>query len=104
VAGSKTLDENMADFGGTKIAHKALLAWQEQATGTRTTVAGERLFFTSFAQLWCEKGRRASLQVPQKSPAKEKKSPAKEPAARKSPAKDSTTQMSPTKEPGEEPC
>ena len=62
VVGSRTLDENMADFGGTKVAHQALLAWQEQDTGTKTSVAGERLFFTSFAQLWCEKGRRASLQ------------------------------------------
>ena len=34
---------------------QALKSCLEQTTGTSTTVAGERLFFTSFAQLWCEK-------------------------------------------------
>jgi putative endopeptidase len=62
VVGARTLGENMADFGGTKIAHQALLEWYQQTTGQPTSVAGERLFFVSFAQLWCEKGRKRSLQ------------------------------------------
>ena len=62
VIGIKTLGENMADSGGTKIAHQALLEWYEETTGQKTSLAGERLFFVSFAQLWCEKGRKQSLQ------------------------------------------
>jgi putative endopeptidase len=62
VVGSKTLGENMADFGGVKIAHAAMLSWQESTLGSATSEADERLFFTSFAQLWCEKGRKLSLQ------------------------------------------
>ena len=54
VIGIKTLGENMADSGGTKIAHQALLEWYEETTGQKTSLAGERLFFVSFAQLWCE--------------------------------------------------
>ena len=62
VVGSKTLGENMADFGGTKIAHQALMSWHQQHFGDNASEAGERLFFISFGQLWCEKGRKRSLQ------------------------------------------
>lgn len=59
VNGALTLGENVADLGGLKLAHAAMLAWAEkhpeQANAYRLTPSQQ--FFIGYAQSWCEKVR-----------------------------------------------
>jgi len=53
VNGKLTLGEDIADAGGLKFSFRAL-------TATPRTEAEKRLFFTAFAQTWCEVDRKKS--------------------------------------------
>jgi endothelin-converting enzyme len=50
VNGNLTIGESTADYAGVKAAYEAL-------TASSTTPSARRLFFTSFAQLYCEDSR-----------------------------------------------
>ena len=55
VNGELTLGENIADIGGARFAFRAYRDWVA-ANGAEPPVAelsGEKLFFVSFAQVWC---------------------------------------------------
>ncbi len=56
--GALTLGENIADFGGIKLAHMAFEKWltahPEAATGL-DGLTPDQLFFVAFAQTWCTK-------------------------------------------------
>jgi len=54
VNGVLTLGEDIADAGGLKFAYRAFLSADKRSK------ADERLFFTSFAQTWCEVDRKKS--------------------------------------------
>jgi len=53
VNGRLTLGEDIADAGGLKFSYRAL-------TASPRTAAEKRLFFTAFAQTWCEVDRKKS--------------------------------------------
>jgi len=53
-----TLGEDIADAGGLKFAYRAFLAAAPE--GKPRSDSEKRLFFTSFAQTWCEVDRKKS--------------------------------------------
>ena len=56
--GELTSGENIADIGGVKLGHAALLAWEQAHPEQRRGVEGfsdEQLFFLAYAQGWCSK-------------------------------------------------
>lgn len=55
VNGRLTLGENIADFGGIKLAHRAYQGWLEAGNTDRAIgeFTGEQTVFLSFAQGWC---------------------------------------------------
>jgi predicted metalloendopeptidase len=71
VDGEYTLGENIADEGGMKFAYNA---YRRSLPPGRLSMADHRLFFTAFAQNWCEVDRReamiSSLESDEHSPAK----------------------------------
>jgi len=58
VNGVLTLGEDIADAGGLKFAYRAFLAAAPE--GKPRSDSEKRLFFTSFAQTWCEVDRKKS--------------------------------------------
>jgi len=71
VDGQNTLGENIADEGGMRFAFEA---FQRSYPKERASMADHRLFFTAFAQNWCENDRQDiaidSLDSDEHSPAK----------------------------------
>jgi membrane metallo-endopeptidase-like protein 1 len=71
VDGTNTLGENIADEGGMRFAFEA---FQRSHPKERRSMAEHRLFFTAFAQNWCENDRQDiaidSLDSDEHSPAK----------------------------------
>jgi len=71
VDGENTLGENIADEGGMRFAFEA---FQRSYPKERASMADHRLFFTAFAQNWCENDRQDiaidSLDSDEHSPAK----------------------------------
>ncbi len=64
--GQLTLGENVADLGGLKLAHAAMLEW----TASRPTVANDapryttsQQFFLGYAQSWCTKMRKEQAEL-----------------------------------------
>jgi len=59
VSGSKTVSENIADWGGLKVAYLAYLSWYDThgGGGGDPPIHAKRLFFVSYAQNWCNKQR-----------------------------------------------
>jgi neprilysin len=58
IDGKRTLNENIADNAGLKLAYNAYRKWNENFTGKRLSLIGldytwDQLFFVSAAQLWC---------------------------------------------------
>uniref|UniRef100_A0A0N5BPY4 Peptidase_M13 domain-containing protein n=1 Tax=Strongyloides papillosus TaxID=174720 RepID=A0A0N5BPY4_STREA len=67
VNGSLTLDENIADNGGLKIAHRAYMKYLQSIGGEEPKIPGfekfnsEQLFFISFGRSFCEHRSKESL-------------------------------------------
>jgi len=63
VSGSQTVSENIADWGGLKVAYLGYLAWYRDTHGggggdpPDPPIHAQRLFFVSYAQNWCNKQR-----------------------------------------------
>ncbi len=58
VKGDLTLGENVADLGGLKLAHAAMVDWQAKKGGANDTrFSDSQQFFLGFAQSWCTKVR-----------------------------------------------
>ncbi|GLE01833.1 hypothetical protein PINS_up010671 [Pythium insidiosum] len=57
VNGNQTIGENIADNGGVSLALQAYRGFVAATTQRRTEKPDERVFFLSFAQLWCNKIR-----------------------------------------------
>ena len=56
INGQLTLGENIADFGGLKLAHAAYAAWVDEHGPEPALVEGlsnAQLFFVAYAQSWC---------------------------------------------------
>uniref|UniRef100_A0A0K0EK86 Peptidase_M13 domain-containing protein n=2 Tax=Strongyloides stercoralis TaxID=6248 RepID=A0A0K0EK86_STRER len=59
VKGNLTLNENLADNGGIKIAHRAYMKYLESIGGSEPEIPGfesftsEQLFFINFGRAWC---------------------------------------------------
>jgi len=62
VDGVKTLCEDIADVGGLKMAFHAYLN-HAQEEGTTPTVDERKMFWTSFAQTWCNKVRGRAIRL-----------------------------------------
>lgn len=61
VKGDLTLGENVADLGGLKLAHAAMVEWngrRPQADAPPTRFNDSQQFFLGFAQSWCTKVRK----------------------------------------------
>uniref|UniRef100_A0A0K0FNJ7 Phosphate-regulating neutral endopeptidase (inferred by orthology to a human protein) n=1 Tax=Strongyloides venezuelensis TaxID=75913 RepID=A0A0K0FNJ7_STRVS len=67
VNGKSTLDENIADNGGLKIAHRAYMKYLQSIGGEEPKIPGfekfnsEQLFFMSFGRSYCEHRNKDSL-------------------------------------------
>jgi endothelin-converting enzyme/putative endopeptidase len=58
VKGDLTLGENVADLGGLKLAHAAMVDWQAKKPAKNDTrFSDSQQFFLGFAQSWCTKVR-----------------------------------------------
>ncbi len=60
VKGDLTLGENVADLGGLKLAHAAMVEWQgkKAPTDAASRFSDSQQFFLGFAQSWCTKVRK----------------------------------------------
>lgn len=65
MSGNLTLGENIADFGGLKISYRAYHEWYQERYPRKVTPSNDenRLFFISYAQLWCDKERVKTLKL-----------------------------------------
>jgi predicted metalloendopeptidase len=64
--GALTAGENIADIGGVKLGHAALVAWKQAHPEARRHVEGfsdDQLFFLAYAQGWCSKETPEFLQM-----------------------------------------
>jgi endothelin-converting enzyme/putative endopeptidase len=58
VKGDLTLGENVADLGGIKLAHQAMVKWQAAHPSVADTrYSDSQQFFLGIAQAWCTKVR-----------------------------------------------
>ncbi|XP_031569139.1 membrane metallo-endopeptidase-like 1 isoform X2 [Actinia tenebrosa] len=64
INGSLTLDENIADNGGIRLAYEAYQRWKKENGSEKIlpglTLSPDQLFFVGFAQLWCSSFNEAS--------------------------------------------
>ncbi len=56
--GDLTLGENVADLGGIKLAHAAMVEWQKDKARAETRYTDSQQFFLGIAQAWCTKMRK----------------------------------------------
>ncbi|RHY90439.1 hypothetical protein DYB35_013894, partial [Aphanomyces astaci] len=63
VSGQRTLSETIADNGGLKTSFRAYHEYLKKFPSQYTEEAGDKLFYLSFAQLWCVKNKDSSLRA-----------------------------------------
>lgn len=62
VSGSKTVSENIADFGGLKVAYRAYVSWYKNTYGGDPPMHSKQLFFIAYSQNWCTKQRQSIVE------------------------------------------